>query len=92
MAKKPETKLRVWHIPQMPMKPFHVEVVSVKDAKLVLNALANYDLFQFENKVKPDYCNAQGLEMLEDIGDGPEWVEWNDDNGRDIGELMREER
>jgi hypothetical protein len=93
MAKTEKPKLRVWHIPQVPMKAFRVEVASAKEAKLLLKALADYDIFQFENKVKPDYCNAQGLETLEDIGNGaPEWVEWHDDNDRDIGELMQEER
>lgn len=94
MAKneKPKPKLRVWHIPQVPMKAFRVEVSSVKEAKLLLKSLADYDIFQFENRIKPDYCNVQGLETIEDIGNGPEWVEWHDDNDRDIGELMQEER
>ena len=57
--------LRVWHIPQMPMKPFHVEVATVDEAKKILNTLWDYDTFQFENKVKPDYSNASGLEVFE---------------------------
>lgn len=72
-------KLRVWHIPQLPMEPFYVEVSTPEEGALVLRALANYDLFQFEKNVKPDYCNAQGLEVFED----GEWVEWHDDQDED---------
>ncbi|MFM9932883.1 hypothetical protein [Achromobacter xylosoxidans] len=72
--------LRVWHIPQIPMNAFHVPVDSPKEAKKILDVLANYDLFQYENNVKPDYCNAAGLEVYEEGGseDGqsPGWVDW----------------
>jgi hypothetical protein len=73
-------KFRVWHIPQIPMKPYHVEVSSVQTGVLVLRTLADYDLFQYENKIKPDYANAQGLEVFED----GEWVEYDpEDEGFD---------
>ena len=89
-----EGDLRVWHIPQVPMDPYHVPVANVKEAKLVLVTLARYDTFQLENNVKPDYCNAQGLERYENIGekDKPEfeWCEFHDDNDRDILELIDE--
>lgn len=56
-------KLRVWHIPQVPMKPFIVEVASVEEGVRVMDTLADYDAFQYDNNIKPDYCNANGLEM-----------------------------
>ena len=75
-------KLRVWHIPQVPGKPFHVEVATPKEAKKILDILADYDAFQFENKIKPDYCNVAGLEVFED----GEWYDWEDEEGRTIDE------
>lgn len=69
-------KLRVWWIPQVPMKAFRVEVESVQQAALIMNVLADYDIFQFENNVKPDYCNVGGLEVFED-GD---WTDWYDED------------
>lgn len=84
-------KLRVWHIPQIPMKPFIVEVGSLGEAVNMLNTLANYDLFQYENNIKPDYCNINGLQMwdesltnedLEEMELDDKWVDWwaeNDD-------------
>jgi len=78
---KTKQKLRVWHIPQIPGKPFHVEVGSTTEARKVMKILANYDIFQFENRIKPDYCNASGLEVFE----GGEWTEWYDEKtGKDI--------
>jgi len=83
-----EGDLRVWHIPQVPGKPFRVPVAGVDQAKVLLRALADYDKFQFENRIKPDYANAQGLEVFED----GEWGEWYDEeSGDDIGQVMRAE-
>ena len=81
--KSAELKFRVWHIPQVPMNPFHVPVNDIREAKLVLDVLARYDSFQFENNVKPDYSNAAGLEVFED----GEWVEWYDLDGNSIDEV-----
>lgn len=58
-------KLRVCHYPQIPMKPFYVYVDSVEEAWKVANILANYDTFQYENNIKPDYSNMSGLEYYD---------------------------
>ena len=83
-------QLRVWWIPQIPMKAFHVPVESPKEAKKILDVLAKCDLFQLENNIKPDFCNAGGLEAFEDDSDGdgnPGWCEWYDESGRTIDEI-----
>ncbi|ATS92489.1 hypothetical protein St11Ph5_00026 [Escherichia phage St11Ph5] len=78
-------KLRVWHIPQVPMKAFQVETNSLQEAVKIKNALADYDLFQYENNVKGDYANANGIEMwdetisdqeLVEMGLEDRWVDW----------------
>jgi len=81
----PVQKLRVWWIPQVPMKAFRYDVKTVEEAKLLIDALAKYDIFQYENNVKPDFANAGGLEMFED----GEWCEWYDDEGNSIDDLMK---
>lgn len=58
-------KLRVWHIPQVPMQPFLVEVPTFEEAVRLRDALASYDLFQYENNIKPDYCNASGIQVFD---------------------------
>jgi hypothetical protein len=72
--------LRVWWIPQIPGKPFYVAVASVREAKLILDTLGAYDAFQYENRIKPDYSNAGGLECYQQFGSGdfPDWGEWED--------------
>src|SRR5688500_11946945 len=67
-----EGDLKVWWIPQVPMRAFEVPVSSVEEAAKIMTVLADYDTFQFENKVKPDYCNTGGLVVFED-GD---WCDW----------------
>lgn len=83
-AMKPKGQLRVWWIPQVPGKSFTVDVVNILEAKLLLKALADYDIFQFENRIKPDYCNAGGLKTW----DGKEWEDWYDEDGNDIYETQ----
>jgi len=79
--------LQVWWIPQVPMKAFTVLVTSISEAKKILEVLANYDLFQFNNNVKPDYSNAGGLCIWED----EEWIDWTSEAGCNIDELNIEE-
>lgn len=76
-------KLRVWWMPQVPMSEvFRVEVENTVQADLLLNTLADYDQFQLDNQIKPDYANMGGLEMFE----GGEWVDWHNEDGEDFDE------
>lgn len=71
-----EGDLRVWWIPQVGMDRIFYVPVDTRDQGLWLQAiLADYDNFQFENKIKPDYCNVGGLEVFED----GEWCEAEDE-------------
>ncbi|MFM1254739.1 superinfection exclusion protein [Yersinia enterocolitica] len=90
-------KFRVWHIPQVPMKSFQVEVASVEEGVRMMNALADYDLFQYKNYIKPDYCNMNGLQMWdeslteEDMADmelTDKWVDWYSDEYEDPREYV----
>ena len=83
MSEQKHGDLRVWWIPQIPMKPFSVSVESVEEGVKILDVLADYDAFQYENNVKPDYSNGGGIWMFDgnDDTDGPDgsWVDWYDD-------------
>ena len=61
-------------MPQVPCKAFYVEVSNIEEAALLLNTLANYDLFQLENNIKPDYSNMNGVEIFDE--DTQEWEDW----------------
>ena len=80
MAHK-EGDLQVWWIPQIPMKPFVVDVATREEGAKFLEVLAQYDAFQFEHHIKPDYSNAGGLRRwCADNGDGiPGWEDWHDE-------------
>lgn len=56
--------LRVWHIPQVPCKAYRKEVKDLESAALLLDVLAEYDLFQFENRIKPTDREAPDYPML----------------------------
>ena len=71
--------LRVWHVPQVPMKAFIVPVTTLEQAALVIDVLSQYDLFQFHENVKGDYANANGLEIYDEDPDllgGMGWCTW----------------
>ena len=70
-------KMPVWWIPQAPMKPFTVDISSVEEGAKILDVLADYDKFQFENKLKPDYCNAGGIRVWDEVDN--EWADWFDE-------------
>jgi len=54
-------KFKVWWVPQVPMKAFEVPVESREEGMRLCDILGRYDAFQFENKIKPDYCNTGGV-------------------------------
>ena len=69
-------KIRVCHFPQVPCKPFIVEVNNEREAYLVEQALANQHLWLYDNDFIPDYCNA----ITVDMWDENKWVDyWNED-------------
>lgn len=74
--------LRVWHIPQVPGIGMVFLVKDPTEAKRLMNVLAQYDLFQFNHNIKPDYSNASGLDEY----DGREWLTWYSEDGDDIDE------
>ena len=84
MVKHNKGDLQVWWIPQVPMKAFYVGVKTKEEAALLLYTLAEYDKFQFENNIKPDYSNAGGLNIFGDNG----WEDWYDEDDNDIDILI----
>ena len=83
MSESKEGDLRVWWLPQMPCESFNVPVEDIKQAKFLLDALAKYDIFQFERNMKGFYANAGGLELFVDR----EWIEWQSDDGLEIDDV-----
>lgn len=80
-----EGDLQVWWKPQVPMQSFIVSVDSVQEARKLLSVLADYDQFQFDKRIKGDYCNTGGLSVFED----GEWLDWYSEDGYGIDELWK---
>lgn len=83
-------KFTVVHIPQLPMEGFRVEVSGIVEAVKLMETLGLYDLFQFHNNIKPDYCNMSFLE-LSDPDDKNKVAEWNIEFEDDIDYYYFEE-
>lgn len=69
-------KLRIWHNSNLGHESFYKEVKDLQTALLLLDTLADYDLYQGDKVV----ANAQGLEEFID----GEWQEWYDKDGNDV--------
>lgn len=79
--------LRVWWKPQVPCASFYVSVKDIWTAHKILEVLADYDLWQLDHNIKPDFSNAGGLEIY----DGKEWEEWEEpETGQQIDEYMND--
>ena len=70
-----EGDLQVWYVPQVPGKAYTVEVVRrdgstdaayLESAVAILNAIVGLSIFEFMNKIKPDYSDAAGIDRMED--------------------------
>jgi len=72
-------KLQVRHYPQIPCKPFIVNVKDEFEAKKIADVLANQHLWLYENRIIPDYSNAGEVVMWDEDSDGegtPDWVSY----------------
>lgn len=68
-------KMRVWWIPQVGADAtFYVPVETVEEAKKVMDMLAAYDCFQYNHRIKPDFCNTGGLQVWDEAEN--DWVDW----------------
>jgi len=67
--------VRVWWSPQIPGPALIIPAPDAETARFLVAVLATYDQFQFEHKIKPDYCNAGGIEVF----DEGEWIEIDDE-------------
>ena len=70
-------KMRVWWIPQVGMlgDPFYIPVKTVEEGKKFLDLLSAYDIYQLDNRIKPDFCNTGGIEVFNE--EEKEWEDWN---------------
>ena len=70
-----KSKMRVYHIPQVGTNTiFYIPVKSEIEASKVMNILACYDLFQYENNIKPDFSNMSGVQIYNE--EELEWEDW----------------
>jgi hypothetical protein len=80
-------ELRVWWIPQVPMESFVYSVPTVQAARLLCDALAQYDLFQYKHNVKPDYDNAGGASWRHPELTGGEWQDFDPEDEDECREV-----
>lgn len=76
MRRIKKIELRVCHYPQVNCMAFVTKVENLKEAKLLSDVLAAYDLFQLEQKIKPKYSNVTVVEMWDE--ENQDWIPWYD--------------
>lgn len=88
-----KNKLRVWWISDITVdKAFYVPVETEEEAKKVISILSAYDCYEYNQRVKTDYCNSGGVQMWNE--DQQEWEDWeyvtDDEYFDDIDEYCEE--
>jgi hypothetical protein len=86
--------LKVKWYPQVPCAAFEVTVQTLVEARLLLHALAQYDLFQLKHHIKPDFSNAGDLVIFDSKDEetpGGDWITWYSDEDEDIEYYTLEE-
>jgi hypothetical protein len=85
-------EFQVWWIPQIGhgLTPFVWPVPSLEVGMMLCDALAQYDLYQFRNRIKPDYCNAGNVQWRHPILTEGEWHDIDIKNEAEIA-LIRDE-
>lgn len=80
-------KYRAWYIPQVPMESFKFECDTAEEAIMIYTAIVKFSIFEFKNRVKPDYSDAWWVQYYnEDIQDWEdlENLEWYEDWGDEL--------
>jgi hypothetical protein len=70
-------RLRVWYNLRVPRTTFTTEVANLVEARLLLDTLARYDEFCFNNKLAKYGYNAGGLQVWSDVEQT--WMHWIDE-------------
>ena len=83
-------RMYIQHIPMFGMsKSLFIEVNSPEEAWSVALLIWKYDLFQYDNDIKPDYINRTDLIYWND--NLKKWDGWQDDEGSDFREHFERE-
>lgn len=69
-------KLQVRHYPQIPCKPFVVDVKDEIEAKKIADTLAFQHLWLYQNNFIPDYSNSIEVVMWDENSDGQGNADW----------------
>lgn len=67
-------RFKAWYIPQIPMTAFEVEKPTASEAQAALDLITDFSIFEFENKVKPDYSDVGGVQEWDETDQ--EWIDY----------------
>ncbi len=74
-------KLRIYYI-ILGTDSYYQEVSSPEEAKLVIDAIADFLNAKVADGTFSDHCSAAGLEEWDE--ETQDWVEWHDEDGNDL--------
>ncbi len=75
-------RYRAFYMPQVPMAAVTIETLSLDHAVIALDAMITLSIFEYENKVKPDYSDIAVIEKYDFESQTWELVEAEEYEGR----------
>jgi hypothetical protein len=76
-------KLRMYYY-ILGTEPYYEEVNSAEEAKIKIDAIANFINTKVDEGVFPDHCSTAGLQEYDE--EDNEWYDWYDEDGCDFDE------
>ena len=81
-------KLRIYYI-ILGTETYYKEVHTPEEAKIMIDAIADFVNFKVDEGIFPEHCSAAGLEYYDE--EEKEWFTWYDEDGYDFDEHFDKE-
>lgn len=81
-----DERYRAVYVPQVPMHALTIETKSLEHAAVALESIIQLSIFEFKNRVKPDYSDFAGVERWDE--DEQEWESVEDEEWEQIIEQL----
>lgn len=79
-------RFRAVYVPQVPMHALTVEVTSLEQAVVALESITALSIFEFKNRVKPDYSDFGTIERWDD--EEQDWEDVDEEDYADLAEAL----
>lgn len=75
------SEFRIWYVHQVPSMAYQRDVPDPQTGELILDAIYDLAIFQYEQKMIPDYANMGGVLYRDEDG---EWIDYHSEEWEEL--------